>query len=109
MSTTRDVLNINQRNNMLGKGTYNKEHDIAHKQTGADSSILIVMNGNQGHGFSVKASVNVMKLLPDILRAVADNIEVEIEEDIKRIEAIKKGEQDAEIRTEGCDPQSFAG
>lgn len=86
---------------MLGKGSYDKEHDDVHKLTGATSSILIVLNGYEGHGFSVKATQNHIKALPHLLREVADKLGPEIEKDLEQIEAIKKGRDDT--------GQSFAG
>jgi hypothetical protein len=91
-------------NIMLGKGAYDGEHDIVHKLTGATSSILIVLDGKTGHGMSCKITEKHLKMMPDLLRKVADLIGPELIQDIKQIEAIKKGDKPHE---DGAD--SFPG
>ena len=95
---------------MLGQGSYDDEHEAVHNKTGAQSSILIVLNGNKGNGMSCKFAKEHLRLIPDLLRTVANNITPEIEEDIKQIdEAVKKGKPNAKSTTEDSGPQSFAG
>lgn len=93
---------------MLGKGNYDEEHAAVHESTGAESSILIVINGTNGQGMSCKIMEKHLKMIPSLLRLVADNIGPEIEADLKQI-AESKGEPNAESTTEDSGPQSFAG
>ena len=94
---------------MLGKGTYDKEHDVVHEQCGATSSILIVLDGKKGQGMSCKIHEKHLKMLPDILRTVADGIGPELEDDLKQIAIIKGEQPNAKSTTEDSGPQSFAG
>jgi hypothetical protein len=48
--------------------------EAAHQLTGG-SVLLIVMDGNKGHGFSVKANPMHILTLPQLLRHVADQME----------------------------------
>lgn len=58
----------------LGPGKYGPEAEQAYKATGADGVLLIVIGGPRGSGFSVQASEGICRVIPEILRDVADSI-----------------------------------
>lgn len=60
---------------MEGPGKYDDEATKARVATFADGVALIVLNGVHGSGFSVQAPLHVLKTMPEILRALADEIE----------------------------------
>lgn len=97
---------------MIGAGTYDKEHDVVHgmvaQPDNSTSSILIVLEGKNGQGMSVKCHEKHLRMLPGLLRTVADLIQPELEQDLKQI-AKMKGEPHAESATETDGGQSFAG
>jgi hypothetical protein len=58
----------------IGPGKYD---DLAHyvlEQAQADGVIVIVINGARGHGMSVKATPEMARALPYLLRQLADGI-----------------------------------
>jgi hypothetical protein len=62
-----------------GKGKYDDVCEEARKKCGEGASVLlIVVNGELGHGFSVQANLNVHLMIPTILRSIADDIDVQI-------------------------------
>lgn len=44
----------------------------------AQGAVVIVIDGNQGNGFSVQVSPEVLAMLPNILRLMADQIAADI-------------------------------
>lgn len=58
----------------LGGGKYDPELEAAAATTGAHTLILIVLDGNRGTGFAVRAPLEIMARIPDLLRGVADGI-----------------------------------
>jgi hypothetical protein len=58
----------------LGPGKYDAVLTEVREKTGGDV-ILIVLNGNLGHGFSAQVSIEGMVRIPSLLRQVARDIE----------------------------------
>jgi hypothetical protein len=56
------------------KGKYQAVADMARIAAKAEAVVLVVLNGNDGSGFSVHAESGISELLPSILRRVADDI-----------------------------------
>jgi hypothetical protein len=56
------------------KGKYKHLADIARIAADAEAVVLVVLNGNDGSGFSVQAGSGLRELLPTILRRVAEDI-----------------------------------
>lgn len=63
---------------MHGPGKYDSICALAKATTGAESCVLIVLNGANGDGISCKATLDGMQMLPDILRKIADGLEKDI-------------------------------
>lgn len=64
---------------MTGEGKYDAACTKAREATEADSVILIVLNGNQGHGTSVQSyDMTFPAKVPRLLRKMADAIEKEV-------------------------------
>lgn len=64
---------------MLGPGKYDEICTKAREDAKADSCILIVHNGINGSGFSTQATLPFLLTLPNILRHLADQIEMDLE------------------------------
>lgn len=60
---------------MLGPGKYDHLCTYVRKESGGDGAIIIVLNGENGNGFSCQATPETTKLLPAILRDLAGQIE----------------------------------
>jgi hypothetical protein len=58
----------------MNGGKYKHLADIARISAEADAVVLVVINGNDGSGFSVQAESGINELLPSILRRLADDI-----------------------------------
>jgi len=58
-----------------GPGKYDSVATIARETTQAEGVVLAVINGKEGHGFAVQASLEITLALPDLLRKMADDIE----------------------------------
>lgn len=59
----------------IGAGVYDKECTAARVATGAKGTVLLVLNGNKGSGFSVQTNCLTMALqLPDQLESIAAEI-----------------------------------
>jgi hypothetical protein len=67
----------------LGPGNYDKELTQARVASGATSAILIVLRGIRGEGFCCQTTYDDLLRLPEVLRAIAD----EMESDRKRMHA----------------------
>lgn len=63
---------------MIGPGKYDAECSTAQKATNASSVILIVLGGDRGDGFSVQATPDVIWAMPDMLREIAKQLEIDI-------------------------------
>jgi len=62
---------------MSAFGKYDLACDLARKVTKAETVLLIVLDGNEGSGFSVMTKdQSVIAKIPALLRRVADDIEV---------------------------------
>ncbi len=59
----------------LGPGKFDPECTLVRKMTGAESVIVIVINGTLGSGFSCQASLEVLFKLPGMLLSIADELE----------------------------------
>ncbi len=59
-----------------GPGKYDAACVHAFVETRATAAVLLILGGEHGHGFSVNTSdPGLVKLLPALLREVADSIE----------------------------------
>lgn len=62
-----------------GPGKYDDACTAARETTKAVACVLMVINGNQGSGFSVQTlNSDVILRLPSLLRNMADQMEAEI-------------------------------
>jgi len=64
----------------LGAGKYDAITTKVREQTGAFGCILLVVEGDQGSGFSVQAPLSIQMQLPEVLRAMADSIEKDLKD-----------------------------
>jgi hypothetical protein len=60
---------------MMVPGKYDKLCSYVRTEADAHGAVVIIFGGNLGTGFSCEAESDVVGLLPEILRAVADEIE----------------------------------
>lgn len=67
---------------MMGPGKYDEQLAKALAEIGAQSGILIVMDGSEGPSFCAKLPYHIGLKLPEILRFMADDIEQEIKRDL---------------------------
>lgn len=58
----------------LGPGKYDDLCTYVRRQAKADGAVLIVLNGNRGHGFAVQADLMSTLMLPDLLETLARDI-----------------------------------
>jgi hypothetical protein len=63
---------------MIGPGKYDAECTAAQKATNAAGVILIVVGGDKGPGFSCQATLEVTRILPDMLRQIANQLEIDL-------------------------------
>jgi hypothetical protein len=61
----------------VGPGKYDDLCTLVIEKAEAHGAIVLVFGGNRGSGFSVQAPVEVLNELPNILRTVADQIELD--------------------------------
>jgi len=60
----------------IGPGKYDDLATYVREKTGAHSVIVVVIGGNKGEGFAMQTDdVVIMMKTPEILRALADEIE----------------------------------
>jgi len=59
----------------IGAGKYDEEATLVRLRTKAKGSIVFILEGIQGTGFSVQATAKDILILPEILRSLADQIE----------------------------------
>lgn len=62
----------------IGPGKYDDELTEARKNAKAKGAILIIYEGKYGDGFSCQLPLYMMRVVPSVLRQVADQIELEI-------------------------------
>jgi hypothetical protein len=62
----------------LGPGVYDELCTAVREHTNADGVILIIIRGDQGGGFSCQATLEIQLALPEILRTVANGIEIDL-------------------------------
>lgn len=60
---------------MTGPGKYDDLCTELREKTRAVGAIVIIVEGNQGNGFSVQGPLPVVAQLPQMLRFMADQIE----------------------------------
>lgn len=63
---------------MIGKGKYDSEATELRKRVKADAIIVIIINGEKGHGFSCQLPLEIAPKMPLVLRMVADQIEADV-------------------------------
>lgn len=63
----------------VGEGKYDAALSTALQHCGARCGVLMVLDGHDGPGFSVQASIPMMVDLPRLLRRMADGIEKDVE------------------------------
>lgn len=61
----------------VGPGKYDEEATIVMERTKAHGVIVIVIEGKDGAGFSVQATLEVTLSLPKMLREIADQLDVD--------------------------------
>lgn len=61
-----------------GPGRYDEHCTNVRKATGAKGVILLVLDGQDGTGFSVQAEFDITEILPTLLRDVALQMELDI-------------------------------
>ena len=67
---------------MKGPGKYDDICTIVREKTQASSMVVIIFDGNKGHGFSAQSELpDFDDLLPSILRSMADDLENERNKD----------------------------
>lgn len=62
----------------IGPGKYDDEATIVMERTRANGTVVIVIGGNKGEGFSVQGTLPVMLMLPMMLRTIADQLEADM-------------------------------
>lgn len=70
----------------IGKGRYDDELTRACAAVGAAAGVLIVMDGDEGPGFSVQATLEQMRQLPGVLRELAAIVEQDMSRDVDELE-----------------------
>jgi len=74
----------NQKINMLrGPGKYDDLATYCREKTHADGVILMIIGGEQGEGFSLQATPQVLFAAPRALRILADQLEADLYEQTK--------------------------
>ena len=61
-----------------GPGKYDELCTAARDGAKAAGAILIIVGGEHGHGFSVQAELPILLALPQMLRAIADEMERDV-------------------------------
>lgn len=60
-----------------GEGKYDDLCTYVRKQAKADGAAVIIIGGTKGEGFSVQGTIRFVRLMPSLLRNMADQIERE--------------------------------
>ena len=63
---------------VIGPGKYDALAATARKTANARGVILVIVGGDKGEGFSVQGPASLVIKLPDLLRTLAERIEIEI-------------------------------
>jgi hypothetical protein len=58
-----------------GQGKYDDLCTAARQAAESEATLLIVFGGNKGNGFSAQIPRDLLETVPEILRALADEIE----------------------------------
>jgi len=74
----------------LGPGKYDELCTEVRTKADAQGCILIIFGGNHGFGFSVQASPGTLARLPKLLRELADAVERDMPEDLRKVAAYIK-------------------
>lgn len=69
---------------MIGPGKYDDLCTLVRKSSYAKAALVIVIDGEFGDGFSCQGPYIFTRALPTLLRAVANDIEKDIENDRSR-------------------------
>lgn len=65
---------------MHGPGKYDDILTEAREKAGSTAAVLMCFNGFAGPGFSVQADLESLRILPQALRAMADDIEQDLKQ-----------------------------
>ncbi len=63
---------------MKGQGKYDDWCTKVREATEGEGTVLIVINGNRGHGISLQGTSGVLRQLPEILRKMATDLESDV-------------------------------
>jgi hypothetical protein len=77
----------------VGSGRYDEICKAVREETGAFGAILMIMDGDQGDGFSVQVPHELLGLVPALLRQTADAIEAEVKADAREIQILMRKDQ----------------
>lgn len=58
-----------------GAGKYNQQLKEALEKAGAEQGVLIVIDGNEGPSFCAQLDFKNTRIMPDVLKKIADQIE----------------------------------
>lgn len=61
-----------------GPGKYDDLCTYVREKAQAQGAIVILLDGNDGNGFSVQANPYILLQIPQLLRSVADEIELDV-------------------------------
>lgn len=64
---------------MIGPGKYNKETTELRLKLKAKAIFVAVIDGEQGHGFSLQSEPGYTAALPAVLRKIAETIEKDLQ------------------------------
>ena len=59
---------------MMGPGKYDDLCTLVREKTGASATIVIVIGGNKGNGFSCQSDLVTTRMVPDLLEDIARQI-----------------------------------
>lgn len=62
----------------IGPGKYDDLCTLVRKKAKAEGAIVIVINGNDGDGFSCQSNLPTLRALPELLEHMAANIRASI-------------------------------
>ena len=63
---------------MIGPGKYEEQCARVLEETEAQGVLLLIFGGNQGNGAPCKATPEMMKAMPGLLRQIADGMEQDL-------------------------------
>lgn len=59
----------------LGPGKYDDVCTEVREKTKAEGAVVIVINGDKGPGFSCQCTIDVLRVLPEMLRNIANQLQ----------------------------------